>query len=169
MPFRHYSRVSWRKQSRGIWASSEQNPLKTVDRISKAHRSWNMSRIRGRDTSAELRVRSALHRLGFRFRLHRKDLPGRPDIVLPMIRTVILVHGCFWHRHARCRFTTTPSSNAEFWKTKFEGNVVRDRRNAAALRRAGWRVCVIWECQTEDPNALTELLKAKVGVRSAKS
>src|SRR5437868_8968504 len=110
-----------------------------ADTISREHRSWNMSRIKNRDTSPERIVRSVLHRMGFRFRLQGRKLPGRPDIVLPRHRIVVLVHGCFWHRHSRCRFTYTPKSNVPFWTRKFEGNVARDRRATKALRALGWR------------------------------
>jgi DNA mismatch endonuclease (patch repair protein) len=106
-----------------------------------------MSRIRGKDTKPELLVRSALHRMGYRFRLHRKDLPGRPDVVLPRFNAAVFVHGCFWHRHKGCRLTATPKTRAGFWKKKFHENVRRDKRNEAALRRAGWRVLKIWECE----------------------
>ncbi|MBT3429989.1 MAG: DNA mismatch endonuclease Vsr [Proteobacteria bacterium] len=129
-----------------------------ADRISPEKRSWNMSRIRGKDTKPELRVRSQLHRMGYRFRLHRKDLPGRPDIVLPKYATVIFVHGCFWHRHKGCRFAYTPKTRVEFWETKFEQNVRRDRRNEAALRKRGWRIIRIWECRTGDPQKLQQQL-----------
>ena len=105
-----------------------------------------MSRIRSRDTAPELRLRSLLHRVGLRFRLHHPGLPGRPDIVLPRYRTVVFVHGCFWHRHLGCSGATTPSSNAEFWQSKFEANVRRDRATRNALERLGWRVIVVWEC-----------------------
>lgn len=105
-----------------------------------------MSRIKGRNTGPELRLRSLLHRAGFRFRLHAKDLPGKPDIVLPKYRTAIFVHGCFWHRHEGCRNATTPSTRTEFWQDKFNGNVDRDRRNTAALETAGWTVITVWEC-----------------------
>ena len=121
-----------------------------MDRISEERRSWNMSRIRGADTKPERVVRSLLHRCGFRFRLHRKDLPGRPDIVLPKHHAVILVHGCFWHRHAGCRFAYTPKSRTEFWKKKFSDNVARDRRNVWALGNLGWRTLIVWECETRD-------------------
>lgn len=106
-----------------------------------------MSRIKGRDTGPELRLRSLLHRAGFRFRLHAKDLPGKPDIVLPKYRTAIFVHGCFWHRHEGCRHATTPSTRADFWQDKFAANVNRDERNRTALEAAGWRVETIWECE----------------------
>lgn len=125
-----------------------------ADTVSPQRRSWTMAQIRSENTSPEMRVRSLLHRLGYRFRLHRRDLPGRPDIVLPKYRTVILVHGCFWHRHKGCRRTTSPKSNVEFWENKFERNMLRDRRNTYQLRRAGWRVRVIWECQTEPEERL---------------
>lgn len=118
-----------------------------VDTITSERRSWNMSRIRGRDTGPELRLRSLLHRAGFRFRLHAKKLPGRPDIVLPKYRTAILVHGCFWHRHSGCRNATTPSTRAEFWQEKFDSNVRRDARNRADLEEAGWTVMTVWECE----------------------
>lgn len=118
-----------------------------ADSLSSERRSWNMSRIRGRNTGPELRLRSLLHHAGFRFRLHPKQLPGRPDVVLPKHRTVIFVHGCFWHRHPGCQNTTTPSTRREFWQEKFDGNVSRDARNRAALEAAGWTVLTVWECE----------------------
>lgn len=123
------------------------------DTLTKSQRSALMAKIRGKDTKPELAVRSLLHRMGYRFRLHRRDLPGSPDIVLPKHRTVIFVHGCFWHRHAGCRNATVPTTRARFWRLKFEGNVARDRRVKAKLRRCGWRVVTIWEC---DVRALVE-------------
>ena len=131
-----------------------------MDRISRERRSWNMSRIRGRDTKPEVAVRSVLHELGFRFRLHRKDLPGRPDIVLARHRAVMFVHGCFWHRHARCRFAYSPKSNIAFWSQKFRSNVVRDQRDRCRLQKLGWRVVVIWECEIVDRAALARRLRA---------
>lgn len=119
-----------------------------------------MSRIRGRDTKPEVAVRSVLHELGFRFRLHRKDLPGRPDIVLARHRAVMFVHGCFWHRHARCRFAYSPKSNIAFWSQKFRSNVIRDRRDRRRLRKLGWRVVVIWECEVVDRVALADRLRS---------
>lgn len=118
-----------------------------------------MSRIRGRDTTPERAVRSVLHRMGYRFRLHRPDLPGRPDIVLPRHRTVVLVHGCFWHRHPGCRFAYTPKSRQGFWLAKFASSVERDRRQRRELRRLGWRVVVVWECQTSDRERLRRRLE----------
>lgn len=125
-----------------------------MDSLSPEHRSWNMSRIKGKNTRPEVMVRSILHRMGLRFRLHRKDLPGQPDIVLPKHRTVVFVHGCFWHRHRGCRFTTTPTTRGEFWQKKFDGNVERDRRKARQLRKKGWRVVTVWECETRSPEQL---------------
>ena len=118
-----------------------------VDSLTAERRSWNMSRIRGRNTGPELRLRSLLHRAGFRFRLHAKHLPGRPDVVLPKYRTAIFVHGCFWHRHSGCRNATMPSTRRESWQKKFEGNVGRDTHNQAMLEAAGWSVLIIWECE----------------------
>lgn len=105
-----------------------------------------MAAIRGKDTVPERTIRRILHAMGFRFRLHRRDLPGRPDIVLPRHRLAILVHGCFWHRHPGCRFTTSPGTNVAFWKRKFRDNVRRDQLALARLKEAGWRTLVIWEC-----------------------
>jgi len=122
-----------------------------TDRLSRERRSWNMSRIRGKDTAPEKQVRSALHRAGYRFRLHSRTLPGRPDLVLPKYRTLVLVHGCFWHRHRDCRFAYTPKSRTAFWNAKFDANVQRDRRTARALRRLGWKVVTVWECEADRP------------------
>jgi DNA mismatch endonuclease, patch repair protein len=116
-----------------------------ADTLSKAERSALMARIRGTNTKPEVLVRSALHRAGFRFRLHNRSLPGRPDIVLTKHRTVVFVHGCFWHRHG-CSLASDPSTRKAFWRDKFARNVARDKRTAAALRRAGWRVYTVWEC-----------------------
>ena len=113
-------------------------------------RSFNMSRIRAKDTKPELIVRSVVHQMGFRFRLHRRDLPGTPDLVLPRHNKVIFVHGCYWHMH-RCRYgRVIPKTNTEFWQTKRTGNVERDRRNIRKLRRNGWSVLILWECWTRN-------------------
>jgi DNA mismatch endonuclease, patch repair protein len=130
------------------------------DRLTKERRSWNMSRIRGKDTTPERVVRSVLHRMGYRFRLHGRGLPGKPDIVLLKYRTVIFVHGCFWHRHRECRNCTTPTRRREWWIKKLEGNVVRDKFQQQALRKLGWRSMVVWECETEKPDALERLGRA---------
>ena len=118
-----------------------------------------MVRIQGRDTVPEVVVRRTAHRLGFRFRLYRKDLPGRPDLVFPRYRAVVFVHGCFWHRHDGCRFAYTPRSRVRFWTEKFRKNVARDRRTEDALRSLGWRVLVIWECETRDDAVVADRLK----------
>ena len=118
-----------------------------------------MSGIRWKNTQPEIANRQSLHRAGFRFRVHRSDLPGRPDIVLPKYRTAIQVYGCFWHRHPKCRFATTPASNREFWARKFEENVLRDREKRHALRKLGWKVLIIWECQTAKTRVVDRLLR----------
>lgn len=125
-----------------------------MDRLTPEHRSWNMSRIRGRDSSPERAVRSLLHRQGFRFRLHQRSLPGTPDIVLPRYRTAIFVHGCFWHRHKGCRFAYTPKSRQSFWSEKFSSNLQRDARVTAKLEEAGWHVLVVWECELRNTEQL---------------
>ena len=121
-----------------------------VDVHSPKQRSFNMSRIQGKDTKPELIVRSLVHQMGYRFRLHRKDLPGKPDLVLPRHGKIIFVHGCFWHMH-RCRYgRVQPKTNADFWQAKRTANVERDRRNLRMLRRAGWQTLIIWECWTRE-------------------
>ena len=112
-------------------------------------RSRIMARVRGKNTKPELLVRRALHRLGYRFSLHKGALPGRPDIVMPKYRTAIFVHGCFWHRHPGCRKASTPKTRAEFWQNKFDANVARDGRNRVDLIAAGWHVLTVWECETK--------------------
>jgi DNA mismatch endonuclease (patch repair protein) len=130
-----------------------------MDILTTEARSRAMSRIRGKDTNAEMAVRKAATRLGYRYRLHRRDLPGSPDLVFPRRRTVVFVHGCFWHRHAHCKYSYSPKSNVEFWSRKFQSNVARDERVKGELERLGWRVVVIWECQTKEPDGLTRTLK----------
>ncbi len=129
-----------------------------VDRLTTQQRSWNMSRIKGRDTGPEKRVRSLLHRLGFRFSLRRRDLPGRPDVVLPRYATVIFVHGCFWHRHSKCPNAVVPKTRKEFWLAKLNGNVQRDKRNENALKQLGWTVITVWECELRDEAKLSSRL-----------
>ncbi|WP_136077270.1 very short patch repair endonuclease [Pontiella desulfatans] len=122
-----------------------------MDTLTPEERSALMSKIRGKNTKPELLVRSMLHRAGYRFSLHRKDLPGKPDITLRKHKTVVFVHGCFWHRHKHCRVASTPKSNTEFWEHKFERNVANDRKHKRELRKLGWNVIVIWECELKDP------------------
>ena len=125
-----------------------------ADTVSKAVRSKIMSKVPQRNTTPEKLVCSYLHRQGFRFRLHRRDLPGSPDIALPKYRTAIFVHGCFWHQHRGCHKSRKPTSNTEYWDEKLSANVVRDRKKITALKKLGWRVIVIWECQTKKPEFL---------------
>ncbi|MDX9972729.1 MAG: DNA mismatch endonuclease Vsr [FCB group bacterium] len=125
-----------------------------MDKLTPERRSWNMSKIQLADTKPEILVRSLLHRMGYRFRLHRKDLPGRPDIVLPRHNAVILVHGCFWHRHAGCKFAYTPKTRQEFWGEKFKANVRRDATVRQRLTKMGWRILVVWECELNDLSSL---------------
>jgi len=120
-----------------------------ADKIGSRKRSWNMSHIRSSETKPEILVRSLLHRMRFRFRLHRGDLPGRPDIVLAKYHTVIFVHGCFWHQHPGCIEASCPKSNTKYWKPKLHGNIIRDRRNRRLLHQQGWRVMTFWECDIE--------------------
>jgi DNA mismatch endonuclease (patch repair protein) len=117
-------------------------------------RSALMARIRSRDTKPEIAVRRLLHSFGYRFRLHRRDLPGKPDIVLPRHRLVIFVHGCFWHQHPGCRLASKPKTRQDYWRPKLAGNVSRDELAQASLRSLGWRVAVLWECDTREPLVL---------------
>ncbi len=129
-----------------------------VDRLTPEKRSWNMSRIHSKNTLLEKNVRSLLHKLGYRFRLHYSHLPGKPDIVLPVYKTVIFVNGCFWHRHKGCKDATIPKSNVVFWRKKLFSNVRRDRRYQKELRRLGWKVIVVWECEVADVKKLSRRL-----------
>jgi DNA mismatch endonuclease (patch repair protein) len=119
-----------------------------------------MSRVRNKDTKPEKLVRSLLHRLGYRFRLHNNKLPGKPDILLPRHKKAIFVHGCFWHRHGVCRPLSIPENNPDFWRKKFEDNIRRDSEKLAALREAGWDVFVVWECETKDRAKLERRLRS---------
>lgn len=129
-----------------------------TDVLTPAQRRRNMQAVRGRDTTPELVVRRIAHRLGMRFRLHRAGLPGRPDLVFPKLGTAVFVHGCFWHLHA-CRYgRVVPATNPDFWLKKRSENAARDRRKTAALRRTGWSVRVIWECETRAPEKIERVL-----------
>ncbi len=125
-----------------------------TDVFSKEKRSWIMSRVKGSDTKPEILVRSFVHRMGFRFRVHRRDLPGNPDIMLPRHGKVILVHGCFWHGHKRCQRSKRPTTNMGFWNKKLDANIERDKRFRRKLRWMGWNVLVVWQCETRKPEKL---------------
>lgn len=128
-----------------------------ADRFTPEERSRIMAKVKGRDTKPEILVRRILHRLGYRFRLYRKDLPGKPDIVLPRHRKIIFVHGCFWHGHD-CKRGARPETNADFWNAKIKGNMERDARNTEELKRLGWDVLTLWVCEMKDPDELAERL-----------
>lgn len=130
-----------------------------MDSFTPEMRSRIMSSVGTRNTAPERAVRSLLHSMGLRFRLHRKGLPGTPDVVLPMHRLIIFIHGCFWHRHQGCARATTPQTNVAFWVAKFEHNVARDKANRLALKRLGWRVIVVWECELRNPERLQARLR----------
>lgn len=130
-----------------------------ADHVAADKRSAIMRLIKGKNTAPELIVRKAAHRLGLRFRLHGRKLPGSPDLVLPKWRTVVFVNGCFWHRHPGCRRTTIPKSNVGFWVEKFRANVARDERNYAKLAELGWRVVVLWQCQVRSIESAKEALR----------
>ena len=121
-----------------------------MDRLSPTRRSWNMSRIKSKDTTPERIVRSFLHKNGFRFRLHAKELPGTPDIVLPKYKIVIEVRGCYWHRHPGCKYSYVPKTRIGFWNKKFNENIQRDIQNARLLANAGYKVLTIWECEMSE-------------------
>lgn len=131
-----------------------------MDILGPEQRSVLMSRIRGKDTKPEMSVRRIAHGLGYRFRIHRRDLPGSPDMVFPRLRKIIFVHGCYWHQHRGCRYAYLPKSNTEFWKRKFDANVARDNSSVAKLEKLGWEVLIVWECETKDQDKLLYRLAA---------
>lgn len=131
-----------------------------MDTITKEERSEIMGRVHSKDTRPEMVVRRLVHSLGYRYRLHRKDLPGTPDMAFPGRRKVIFIHGCFWHRHEGCALARMPKSRVSFWESKLEGNKARDQRNAQLLRDAGWDVFTVWECQLRDTAALQATIVA---------
>ena len=134
-----------------------------MDVFKQGKRSWIMSRVKGVDTVPERLVRSLLHRMGYRFRLHRKDLPGNPDIVLPRHHKIIFVHGCFWHGHRNCPRAKKPTTNIAFWKKKIDTNVARDRKNIRMLQKLGWDVLVVWQCELKNMSYLTAKIKRFLG------
>ncbi|MGZ8906562.1 MAG: very short patch repair endonuclease [Methylobacter sp.] len=133
-----------------------------MDTITKNERSALMARIRSKNTRPEKTVRSILHRMGYRFRLHRKDLPGKPDIVLPKHKKIILIHGCFWHGHT-CQLASKPKSNSAYWSEKIAGNKVRDLRNESLLQQQGWIVLVLWECEIRAMEGIVDKIAAFMG------
>lgn len=134
-----------------------------MDRLSPERRSWLMSRVRSKNTGPELILRSILHGLGYRFRLHGQQLPGKPDIVFSKRKKVIFVHGCFWHGHAECRFGRLPKSNVALWKSKIERNKVRDKKVVAALTAAGWTPMVVWQCELKELPTLEKRIASFLG------
>lgn len=138
-----------------------------MDRLSTKRRSWLMSRVRGKDTRPEIMVRTVAHGLGLRYRLHQESLPGRPDLVFKKHNIVIFVHGCFWHRHPGCRKAGFPKSNVEFWREKFERTIKRDARTMKSLRESGWKVEVVWECETKNVDQVREKLIGMFELRSS--
>jgi DNA mismatch endonuclease (patch repair protein) len=138
-----------------------------MDIVDKARRSVMMAAIRGKDTQPEMKVRRAAYALGYRFRIHRRDLPGTPDLVFPRLRKAIFVHGCYWHRHEGCRYAYNPKSNTQFWRAKFDKNEERDRQALSELIELGWDALVIWECETRDLDELAARIAAHLGVPGA--
>ncbi len=132
-----------------------------ADHISAEKRSWNMRQVRNKNTTPEILTRSLMHAMGLRFRLHRKNLPGSPDIVLAKYRTVVFVHGCYWHRHPGCKYASTPKTNTAFWQNKFAQNVNRDTESCRKLKKSGWNVLIIWQCETKDIEKLRKRLAAE--------
>lgn len=133
------------------------------DVFSRAKRSWIMSRVKNRDTAPELLVRLCIHNMGYRFRLHRKDLPGKPDIVLPRHNKLVFVHGCFWHGHRNCKRSKRPATRKRYWNAKIDGNIARYRKQQRKLRRMDWKVLTVWECETRSLEKLMKKLERFLG------
>jgi DNA mismatch endonuclease, patch repair protein len=152
----------------GKWPSRRNSSVKKMPDVhTPAQRSFNMSRIRGTDTTPERMIQSLLRAEGVRFRANEKTMPGTPDVVLPAFRIAIFVHGCFWHRHRNCRFTTNPKSNLQFWNSKFARTIERDRENFRALKKLGWRVIITWECSIREKPAAVRY-KLRLAMKTAK-
>ena len=139
------------------------------DHLTPGRRSWNMQQIRSKNTGPERLLRSALHRMGYRFRTHEPSLPGKPDIILPKYKTLIHVYGCFWHRHRRCRFATTPSTNRAYWLPKFAETEERDRRTRRKIRSLGWQQLTVWECELQNLGRVLERIERVVGTQRART
>lgn len=131
-----------------------------MDRHTPEQRKRNMSAVKSKNTKPEILVRKALHAMGYRFRLHVKDLPGKPDIVLPKYKTVIFVNGCFWHRHEGCKYASTPTTNVDFWEAKFKENTTRDKQKTVLLESDGWKVVVLWTCEIKKEDELKARLQS---------
>ena len=130
-----------------------------TDHLTKEKRSWNMSRIKSKDSVPEIRVRKLLHSLGFRYKLYDPKLPGKPDLVFPKYKTVLFVHGCFWHRHKGCKYAYMPKTRQNFWKTKFNSNIERDIKVQKQLNSSGWKILIIWECELSEFETLINKLE----------
>jgi DNA mismatch endonuclease (patch repair protein) len=139
--------------------SSEMPRRKSPSREDPAHRSWTMAQVKSKNTSPEMAVRRAAHAMGLRFRLHRQDLPGRPDLVFRRCRTALFVNGCFWHSHRNCERARMPKTNVDYWTKKLLRNTRRDRETVRMLKKSGWRCAVIWECQAKDRAKLERILR----------
>jgi DNA mismatch endonuclease (patch repair protein) len=133
--------------------------LEAMDSLSPERRSENMRRILGKDTGPEIAVRRLVHRMGYRYRLHAKDLPGKPDLIFRSSKKVIFVHGCFWHQHQGCRHGRLPLSRRDYWETKLSRNAARDRKHAIALQQLGWQLLIIWECEISQTERLIQRLQ----------
>lgn len=144
-------------------SGSAENSAGMADRLSPARRSANMRAVRGKNTKSEMIVRRLVHSMGYRYRLHCRELPGRPDLVFRSRRKVIFVHGCFWHQHEGCSRAGRPQSNVGFWILKLDGNAARDAEQLKALRKNGWRVLIVWECETKDEGRLISRLRRFLG------
>ena len=139
-----------------------------ADVHTKAVRSYNMSRIKGKDTKPEMLVRRFLHGHGYRYKLHDKTLPGKPDIVLPKYNTVIFIHGCFWHGHSNCKYYVVPKTRTGWWLAKINGNIANDKKHLTALRKAGWKIITIWECQLKPKKADKTLARLLAQISAVK-
>ncbi|MBY2942813.1 DNA mismatch endonuclease Vsr [Rhizobium leguminosarum] len=135
-----------------------------MDKLDPERRSRNMARVQAKNTGPEMRVRRIAHRLGLRFRLHRADLPGKPDLVFPRHGIAVFVHGCFWHRHVDCKRASIPATRLEFWEKKFKANVARDLKQQTALEASGWTVLVFWECELKDESSIEERLRSATNI-----
>lgn len=133
--------------------------MTVVDTLTPEARSERMSRVHAKDTKPEMKLRKLIHGMGFRYRLHRKELPGKPDLVFPGRKSIIFMHGCFWHRHEDCGLARLPKSKQAFWCAKLEANKARDQKNISTLKAAGWRILVIWECQLRDEDRVRQVVK----------